>query len=258
MLKRGVTTLWFVLLVGAASWAQTGFLGLVPGQSTRQDAVRALGQPVRTVSATLLEFSPQSGTGKIEVGLRAGSDVVERIEVHFLRPIVRTALLQQLGLPEAPATSGNTQGRLVEYYGGSAQLAVTYAGGDPSSGVASLGYLSREFFESAVKEGKMSETVNLTGDWTINDGQSIYKLRLTQLGNRVSGVYEIQQGSIDGTVEGNVFKLRWDQPSNRRGGSGELTIAADGNTMTGVWSYNPKAYNSGLTSGGQWTFSRRH
>jgi len=97
---------------------------------------------------------------------------------------------------------------------------------------------------------------DLSGNWSVNDGGAIYNLRLTQQGNRVAGVYDLQEGSINGIVEGNVFKLRWDQPHNKRGGHGELIIAADANTMTGTWSYDPAA-SGGLKGGGQWTFTKR-
>lgn len=97
---------------------------------------------------------------------------------------------------------------------------------------------------------------DLTGNWSVNDGASPYNLKLTQLGTHVAGVYDKQDGSIDGVVEGNVLKLRWNQPHNKRGGHGELIIAADGNTMSGTWSYDPGA-SGGLTGGGQWTFSRQ-
>jgi hypothetical protein len=60
------------------------------------------------------------------------------------------------------------------------------------------------------KEEKMGDTTDLSGDWIINDGTSLHKLQLTQLGNQVSGVYDWQQGTIEGLVEGNVLKLRWD------------------------------------------------
>ena len=35
--------------------------------------------------ADVFEFSPQEGTGKIEVEVRKGSAVIDRIELHFLR-----------------------------------------------------------------------------------------------------------------------------------------------------------------------------
>ncbi|MBI3669366.1 MAG: hypothetical protein HY237_06280 [Acidobacteria bacterium] len=150
MLRKTLGTLLFSLLVCAACSAQTGFQGLVPGQSTQDETVRVLGPPVRTITAEVLEFSPQAGTGKIEVEVRKGSGVVERIEVHFLEPIVRSALLEQLSLPASPEVQRtNKEGKLVEYYGGSALLALTYASSEASSGVASLGYYSRELFENA-------------------------------------------------------------------------------------------------------------
>lgn len=106
------------------------------------------------------------------------------------------------------------------------------------------------------KEAKMADSTNLTGDWVIDDDASLHKLRLMQLGNQVSGVYDLQQGKIDGFVEFNVVKLRWDQPGNQRGGEAQMVIEPDGKTMTGTWSYDPRVYNSGLTGSGRWTFRR--
>jgi tetratricopeptide (TPR) repeat protein len=151
MLQRTVAALLFNLLTSAASLAQTSFLGLAPGQSTRDEAVRVLGQPVRTVTADLLEFSPQEGTGKIEVEVRKRSSVIDRIELHFLRPIVRSALVDRFSLPATPESQRtNERGKLEEYFGGSALLVLTYVDSETASGVASLGYYSRELFESAV------------------------------------------------------------------------------------------------------------
>jgi Flp pilus assembly protein TadD len=150
MLRRTVAALLFNLLISAASWAQTSFLGLAPGQSTREEAVRVLGQPVRTVTAELLEFSPQEGTGKIEVEVRKRSSVIDRIELHFLRPIVRSALVDRLSLPATPETQRtNESGKLEEFFGGAALVVLTYVDSETASGVASLGYYSRELFESA-------------------------------------------------------------------------------------------------------------
>jgi hypothetical protein len=100
-------------------------------------------------------------------------------------------------------------------------------------------------------------TIDLTGDWVIHDGALQYNLRLTQLRNRVSGVYDSEQGTIDGLIEGNRLRLRWDQPGNQRGGESQMVITPDGKSMSGTWSYDPRIYNSGLTGSGQWTFRRK-
>jgi hypothetical protein len=103
----------------------------------------------------------------------------------------------------------------------------------------------------------MSAVIGLTGNWLINDGSRAYSARLVQLGTRVSGVYDQNQGKIDGNVDRSTVQIRWDQPGNRRAGNSELIIAADGKSMTGMWSYDPMAYGSGLSGGGQWTFTKQ-
>src|SRR4051794_25454454 len=52
---------------------------------------------------------------------------------------------------------------------------------------------------------------DLSGEWIATDGNSNHAASLKQELNRVSGTYEYQKGSVEGTVEGNVVKLRWDQ-----------------------------------------------
>jgi hypothetical protein len=130
---------------------QTSFQGLTAGTSTRSDVARALGQPVRTISATVFEYSPPAGIAKVEVAYAAGSYLVERIEVYFLKPITRQALITKLGLsPQADAQTKNAEGKLVELFGGSSFLTLVYAAADTSSGVTRVGYYSRELFASTL------------------------------------------------------------------------------------------------------------
>lgn len=100
---------------------------------------------------------------------------------------------------------------------------------------------------------------DLSGTWQVNDGSSTYHVQLTQQQSHVVGLYDFppgHHGHIDGFVQGDGFTFRWDQPSNQRAGSGDLYIAEDGHTMSGSWSYDPSAYNSGLVGSGRWTFRR--
>ncbi|MBV8611957.1 MAG: hypothetical protein JO034_31510, partial [Singulisphaera sp.] len=99
--------------------------------------------------------------------------------------------------------------------------------------------------------------VDLTGEWIVYEASFSYALHLKQQGTTVSGTYDFQGGTLEGTVEGRTAKLRWDQPGNRRGGPSEMTIAPDGQSMTGTWAYDPTVYNSGLTGSGTWTFRRK-
>ena len=74
----GVTFL--LLMSGATCFAQTSYKGLTPGKSTRAEAERVLGQPVKNVSATLAEYRPQPLTSKVYVQYRKNTGVVDRIE----------------------------------------------------------------------------------------------------------------------------------------------------------------------------------
>jgi hypothetical protein len=130
---------------------QSSFQGLTPGVSTRSNVTKALGQPVSEVSPTLSEYAPPQGIAKVYVQYRKESQVVERIEVLLLKPILRSALLRQFNLPDqAVVQKTDKQRRLLEYFGGPAFLVLTYASTDASSGVTRIGYYSRELFESAV------------------------------------------------------------------------------------------------------------
>jgi hypothetical protein len=139
----------FVLISCMTCFGQTSFQGLTPGESTRNDVEQELGQPVRTISATVFEYSPPPGIARVEVAYNAGSSLVERFEVYFLKPVFsRTALFNKLSLPpQADAKKTNAEGKLVEYFGGSSLLALTYASADPGSGISHIGYYSRELFE---------------------------------------------------------------------------------------------------------------
>jgi hypothetical protein len=89
------------------------------------------------------------------------------------------------------------------------------------------------------------QPINVTGTYSSNYGV----VTLNQQGNHITGV--CNQGTIDGTIEGNVIKYRWAQP----GGSGGL----------GTWTVDRSlgmdgTFGGGLsfTDGGSWdlTFVR--
>jgi hypothetical protein len=137
----------FAFISYATCFGQSAFQEITPGSSTRADVAKVFGQPVRSISPTLVEYAPPQGIAKVEVEYRNGSEIVERIEVYFLRPISRPALLQQFALPQGAEKKASTNGALVEYFGGASLLALTYSSAEPSSGVSHIGYCSRELFE---------------------------------------------------------------------------------------------------------------
>ncbi len=129
---------------------ESAFQDITPGSSNRSDVERVLGRPLRSINTTVFEYKAPESIGKLEVEHRAGSAVVERIEVYFIKPISRAALIKKLNLQQADATKTNAEGQLVEYFGGSAMLALTYPAGDVSSGVSQMGYYSRQLRASAL------------------------------------------------------------------------------------------------------------
>ena len=146
-MKKILYTAVFLALLCSASSAQSEFQGIAPGRSTPQDVAKALGEPIRKINAALFEYKPPEGIARIEIEYR--SNIVDRVEVYFVKPISRRALLQQFSLPQSSEKSASTNGKLIEYFGGTSLLALTYATTDTASGISNVGYFSPELFERA-------------------------------------------------------------------------------------------------------------
>ena len=158
MTKNILSIIFWVLPVCTTCFGQSSFQEVTPGASTRNDVARALGQPVRTISTTLFEYKPPAGIAKIEAEYRAGSAIVERLEVYFVRPVSRPAMIKQFNLPQqADARKTDAEGKLVEYFGGSSLLALVYASADAASGVSHIGYYSPELFEKRAGKAAMGD-----------------------------------------------------------------------------------------------------
>src|SRR5688500_2273659 len=65
----------FLILIAATAAAQTSYQGLTPGVSTRSDVERVFGQPVRSISNSLSEY-----TGKIYVQYGKNTAFADRID----------------------------------------------------------------------------------------------------------------------------------------------------------------------------------
>ena len=77
-----------------------------------------------------------------------------------------------------------------------------------------------------------------TGTWDTNWGTMV----LSQSGNQVSGTYTWDSGHIAGTVSGNVFIGTWSEAPSysapNDAGEVQLTLSADGQTLSGQWRYD--------------------
>lgn len=137
----------FILLSCSTCFGQSSFQEITPGESTLDDVQRVLGEPLRQITNLIAEYPAPDGIAKVEVeGYGPVSRLVNRIEVYFVRPVKRQALMQQFDLPQVAEKKTTVDGKLVEYFG-DILLALTYASADPGSGVSHIGYYSRELFE---------------------------------------------------------------------------------------------------------------
>jgi MscS family membrane protein len=79
--------------------------------------------------------------------------------------------------------------------------------------------------------GLNAQTADFAGDWQTFWRTGSAVLSLTQEGDRVTGTYQPEEGTVEGTVEGRLLRGTWSQP----GATGRFVFAlsADGQTLTG-------------------------
>jgi OOP family OmpA-OmpF porin len=74
---------------------------------------------------------------------------------------------------------------------------------------------------------------------------------MRQQGTALSGCYEFDQGTFDGTVEGRVMKMTWVQSASR--GPAVFVFAPDGKSFRGYWWHDT---DKGRAIDGDWNGSR--
>jgi hypothetical protein len=66
-------------------------------------------------------------------------------------------------------------------------------------------------------------------------------MELTQSDGTVTGTYEVNQGKIEGTVQGNKLIGTWSEPPSYappdEAGDIEFTLSSDGNSFSGRFRY---------------------
>lgn len=145
-----------VLLVGQAIavFADSTYMGIQPGLSTRDQAEGIFGSPVATTDQRVFEYSVDGVSGQIFVEYRSDG-VVDRIERRFARAVTRSAMVRSLSLSDEAEEKGKTKdGKLVEYFGGIRTLALIYKGAEPTSGVIAVGYYSIEVYDAALGQAR--------------------------------------------------------------------------------------------------------
>jgi hypothetical protein len=95
---------------------------------------------------------------------------------------------------------------------------------------------------AAVLALPLASSAQTANTWTGNWNTSYGEMTLTQSGAQVTGNYILDDGHVTGTVSGNVLTGRWDEAPTRTGpndaGPLRFTMAADGESFTGVWGYD--------------------
>jgi hypothetical protein len=139
-----------LLFLVSNCFAQTSYKGLTPGRSTRAEAERVLGQPVKNVSETLSEYRPQPLTSKIYVQYRKGSPVIERIE--FSCALEKSDCSDFFAQQHSPMTDDDWEGTVGDglekqskYYRQPFYAVLTFA----NNKWVRLAFYSRELFEAA-------------------------------------------------------------------------------------------------------------
>lgn len=79
-----------------------------------------------------------------------------------------------------------------------------------------------------------AQNQSFAGVWdTVAGGSYKYTLTLEQKGEQITGSYTPGNGKVEGTLEGNVLRLRWTQDPDLKG-TARLVFSKDGQSFTGM------------------------
>src|SRR5262245_12906150 len=143
MVRRVLCSLVPALLAAGPCGAQTSYNGVIPGRSTLAQVAAILGQPTRSGS-NVAEYRHPESLSSISVSDRptSGAVLVEKVQLVFLFPALRAPLAEHFGLPQrAEASSRDSAGRLVEYYGAPKYITLRYATANADEGIVGVSML---------------------------------------------------------------------------------------------------------------------
>ena len=126
----------FIMLLFFSNVAFTGsILGLKIGKSTKQDADRILGKPIKEmIKGVKYEYPPQQSARRILLTFYRDTGIVRAIDIYPQEPYVKAEYQEWLNLKAASRTSRDKQNRLIEYYPEKG-IALHFAGPDDTSTV---------------------------------------------------------------------------------------------------------------------------
>lgn len=164
-----------------------------------------------------------------------GRAYIEKVNVRFQDGSAQVIQLDQWMSTRSPAIEIALRGR--------SRIDAIIIVGEPS-GRASYSVLARsEMMNRPPVFEQPAPILNVTGHYTSVFGD----LYLTQHGNRVTGTYPGKQGTIEGTLHGNVLHFRWSQPGARiQDTAGLGAFYFDGRDhINGTWGTGNSATNAG-------------
>jgi hypothetical protein len=240
----------FLFLACATCFGQTSYKGLTPGKSTRVDVERVLGQPVKSVSSTLIEYKSPDYLGKTYVQYRDDSPTaqVDRIELTCMKIMEGTGYKtnecskifdKEFDLYDARKWFSDEGQKWKErhYFGPSRYMVFTRSGGDESR----WAFYSKELYEAAAPK-LIGCTGTILGDWETNQG----RLNIVRTGDLVSssngeksapvrGTYSTNNGTFVGKLEGRAIYADWKDDT----GAGKLSLRylplPSGEKILGDW-----------------------
>ena len=234
MAKRTLFLSLFIMLTAASGLAQSSFNGLTPGKSTRAEVERVLGNRVKSVSKTLVEYkSPEEGARLyVQYQDESPAAVVERIEltcfdndeVHDKCGPVLNAIGQlDAVLEDATASTIKPEGRVVIRYFGAPRFMVWRLSGKGVNAEQRLAYYSQRLYESAAPKSGCTGTI--FGTWQTERG----RVTIVRAGdNGIEGTYAKHNGSFSlKQNEGGGYVGEWKDDT----GSGTIALLLNGDSF---------------------------
>lgn len=241
-----LTSMMFLLLTSLICVGQTSYKGLTPGQSTRADVERVLGQPVKEVSKTLVEYRSPENAVKLFVQYRAESPaaIAERIEQTCVSASCRSALEEYsrrgaVALPDVIVLKQNAgAGLYVDYYGAPRFIVSTLINktGSATDFESRVAFYSKELYESVVPKGGCTGTI--FGTWQTDRG----RVTMWRVGdNGIRGTYSKNNGTFNLKRERDDFETgayvgEWKDDT----GSGTMALLLE----SSVYGANPDSFNA--------------
>ncbi|MBA3355005.1 MAG: hypothetical protein H0U18_03520 [Pyrinomonadaceae bacterium] len=240
-MNKILTTITVLLFACATCVGQSSYKGLTPGQSTRADVERVLGQPVKSVSKTLVEYeSPEDDVRRLYVQYRNESPtaIVERIERTCVNdgsdahdtcgPALNLGPLQGV-LEDIEKSSSDVKQQapgFVRYYGAPRFMVFTLIAKGTNTDER-LAFYSKELYESVVPKSGCTGTI--FGTWQTDRG----RMTVQRVGDSgVQGTYSKNNGTFSlRVVERGGYQGTWKDNT----GTGEMTLLHDRDTFSATW-----------------------